>query len=477
LLFIAHVKIFIVFPHSWFKVYVFIENLLKPFSYNLDSVYLKNMESTCVQVFRDFVSVEGWKQRMMDDHRIDVREKNGYLIFNMSKEDEVQVLTPLQRVCRGLIVDKEDPTRIVSLGHLRSPPFSTQQWFTMTEEQRHAYLENQKNGWTLNTQIHRVTLALDGTQIRVWYDKGVWHISTTRVIDAGYAPIAIGTRVTFKDLMYEYLNIKVDEEFQVWCEDQLHQHLQYTFVLFHPSNQIICKAEEKKLYCVLIRDAHTLESTQHVLKEGTTIPWQSLHDMLVEVHQVAPKREDESYLTLRHVMDAVQVKGWRQRYPLGSGLMIYREDGERWNIPFLEYEEMKGIKGSVRFFKPIYRWCELDTKELDRTNFLTYFPQYTVPFQAFDDVKKRLLTSMQYVYRDVYVKHMYKTNDTQIWFYRNALRKVHALYIKKKETVATRPVSGAKCHVTAADFKTMWDQMDAAERCFLMTRYMKLDTY
>ena len=415
--------------------------------------------------WKEFVEKNGenW-ENVLKEEGIDIRERDGYKILNGPKVENGVEWSMMRQICRGMIVDKEQPTRIVSVGHLHSSSFETKDWIGKEDKERVEELETMsewmREKWTFFQSISKVTLALDGSQIRFWYDKEKWHLSTTRTINASYAPIYLGTRLTFYDLVADVYGWKTEEDFTKWCESHLQKDRMYTFVLVHEMNRIVCPNKgRKEMYLVQVRNCETLNEV--ALEEiEETDQWKQL-----------PLLSNGEVKTFGDWIEEARKEEVYRKYEIGEGYMVETTVGDRLKIPFMKYEEWKGLKGSMKLFKPIFKWCDLQTpgKEQEKEKFLQYYDYYVTKFEMYDRLYQSFVRSALQIYREVYVKRYYRLQDTDRWFYRNYLYKVHGKFLEKRK-------EDVKYYVKMEDMEEVWRGMDAPQRCFILTRYHRLSS-
>lgn len=108
---------------------------------------------------------------------------------------------------------------------------------------------------------------IDGSLMKMWYDRGEWHLSTNGTIDAFKAPLG-DFGMSFGDYFYEILKSKVNEYVdyettptQVWnmlcCS--LRKYKTYMFEMVGPKNRVVINYEKPDIYLLGARNINTHE--------------------------------------------------------------------------------------------------------------------------------------------------------------------------------------------------------------------------
>lgn len=180
-----------------------------------------------------------WKEILQSPpYSLNIKEDNGYVLL---KYDQVNsdFAQPLVQEARGIIFDA------ATLRPVCIPFFK----FFNYGEQYAAKLD-----WG----TAKVTEKIDGSLVKLWFDKGVWHWSTNGVINAATAEVkqnALNSeeQLTFLDL------IKQADNYNQIDYSKLSTNYTYMFELVSPKNQIVLYYAETSLYFLGARDNNTLD--------------------------------------------------------------------------------------------------------------------------------------------------------------------------------------------------------------------------
>ena len=98
-----------------------------------------------------------------------------------------------------------------------------------------------------------VQTKIDGSLMKVWYDDGVWHVSTNGTIDAFKAELNDAKYHSFGDLFMSVWELNDNED------ATLHPDFTYMFELVSPHNKVVIPYDKTKLYFLGFRDTKTGE--------------------------------------------------------------------------------------------------------------------------------------------------------------------------------------------------------------------------
>lgn len=98
-----------------------------------------------------------------------------------------------------------------------------------------------------------VSEKIDGSLMKVWYDRNEWHLSTNNTIDAFKAPLGDAIE-SFGDLFCKALH---DESFYQFAQ-HLDKSFAYFFELTSPYNQVVVLYEETQIHILGAREMHTM---------------------------------------------------------------------------------------------------------------------------------------------------------------------------------------------------------------------------
>ena len=119
----------------------------------------------------------------------------------------------------------------------------------------------------INWETAIVTEKIDGSLMKMWYDRDKWHLSTNGTIDAFKAPLG-DFGMSFGDYFCEILatnfsgccmtDIDAERAFGFLCQS-LDKRLCYMFEMVGPKNRVVIEYEEPCIYLLGARDMTTFE--------------------------------------------------------------------------------------------------------------------------------------------------------------------------------------------------------------------------
>ena len=119
-----------------------------------------------------------------------------------------------------------------------------------------------------------VSEKIDGSLMKVWYDKDEWHLSTNNTIDAFKVPLN-DTVESFGDLFCKALR---DDSFHQFTQ-YLNKFFTYFFELTSPYNQVVVFYKETRIHTLGARDMRTMQEVPWthpcffaLMAEGYTFP-------------------------------------------------------------------------------------------------------------------------------------------------------------------------------------------------------------
>lgn len=110
---------------------------------------------------------------------------------------------------------------------------------------------------TIEWESARVLEKIDGSLMKLWFDKGMWHLSTNGTIDAFAAPLG-DFDITFGDYFVECLNCSFNEFTMMLDKDYC-----YMFEMIGPKNRVVIGYSEAKLYGLGKRNMKTMEEEEY----------------------------------------------------------------------------------------------------------------------------------------------------------------------------------------------------------------------
>lgn len=185
---------------------------------------------------------QDWKELLQQPpYNLSIKEDGGYVIlkYNQINSDFSQ---PLVKEARGIILDA------ATLVPVCVPFFK----FFNYGEQYAADLD-----W----DSAQITEKIDGSLIKLWWDKGTWHWSTNGTIDAAKAEVKQSVFVTEPNLTFLKLIQEADNYNQI-DYSSLSVDYTYMFELVSPKNQIVLPYAETSLYYLGARDNYTFEEVK-----------------------------------------------------------------------------------------------------------------------------------------------------------------------------------------------------------------------
>ena len=165
-------------------------------------------------------------------YRIKIKRSDGFILFYY--EMKADFCIDIVRECRGIILDETDGYKPVCVpffkfGNYGEPYADEIDWKTA-----------------------RVQEKIDGSLIKVWHHKGVWHVSTNKTIDAESANTDDDTD-TFINI-FNRAWARTGKQFS-----ELNPDYTYMFELVSPQSRVVVPYMETKLYHTGTRDNNTLQ--------------------------------------------------------------------------------------------------------------------------------------------------------------------------------------------------------------------------
>lgn len=190
---------------------------------------------------------------------------------------------------------------------------------------------------------------IDGSIIKLWFDKGDWHISTNGTIDAFEAECG---DTNFGDIFLSLLGSHVHEFFSA-----LHPSLCYFFEMVSTYNHIVISYKENAIYYLGSRNMITLEEEYDddlnfdFIKTPRHFSYYSLAECVAAAHEMGD--DEEGYVCVSHDMAN------------GSYYRIKVKGDE-----YLRLHKIRG-NGPLTLKRIIDMWR---SNSLD--DFIAYFPEY-----------------------------------------------------------------------------------------------------
>lgn len=339
---------------------------------------------------------------------------------------------PFMKECRGLIVEK-DTNNIICYPFNVSPEYN---YFLVSSEDDPSYQE-MTNIWNDKVAVYESSC---GTQMRLFYYSGEWHVATQRCMDA---------RRSFWDNNKSFYDLFVETMKDKWSFEDLNQEYCYVMVLKHPLNRIIVPCHEAEIHHVLTRDMSTEGFPEVDCRvEGTTFSddvsdrFSSFNDLLEEIN--TPSRLDK--------------EGYIIKYPDSSytvGKQFFRMKLLTW-----DYRRAKELRGNYTTLNSMYHYLTIRKSE-QVDEYLLYFPEEKNTFVLMESEFNKLRNRIQSEY---YKRHVIKsiTNDQITFPFSPVLYKLHGLHLQNREVKISREVVGEELL-----------KMDVPYVCFLINKSIK----
>lgn len=217
-----------------------------------------------------------------------------------------------------------------------------------------SYADTKKIDWTQSVSVQE---KVDGSIIRCWCYKGLWHVSTNGTIDAFKAECGDST---YGDVFYSIISkyISVRDFFN--CLDTYYT---YWFEMVHPQyNQIVVHYSEPAIYYLGRREMYSMKENKFETELAMNCPWikepklysyNNLDEVLEACHNMG--EDEEGYVVCAY--------GQMEN---GSFLRIKCKGDE-----YLKRHKLRG-NGPLTAVKVVSLWQD-DTID----DFLAYFPEHT----------------------------------------------------------------------------------------------------
>lgn len=244
---------------------------------------------------------------------------------------------------RGLIV-REDFGRFVEVAHGLDKFFNAEEPFAAAIDWAHDISVLEK---------------IDGSNIRIWWDMGKWHISTLGVVAANTNE--------FGSLVNEFFQF----HFDLYCEN-LDPNFTYVYELVSPDKRIVVHYEKLQLYFIEKRNIHTgeefLEAPEALQFGVLPIKKYEIKDM-VTLRQILDNLGDEheGFVVCDYKFNRIKVKtGWYLELHKirGNGVCTIKRIVQMWRAGALDdfvaaYPEYSNfIDNIMGIVKELVKECE-----------------------------------------------------------------------------------------------------------------------
>ena len=236
-------------------------------------------------------SNENWRDILSaDPYNIIIKEDGEYVLLKYSQLNS-DFANPIVRECRGPIFRQENG-----------------KWICVCRA--FDKFGNYGEGYvpTIEWESARVLEKIDGSLMKLWYDKGMWRLSTNGTIDAFDAPLN-DFNITFGDYFIECLSCDF-ESFTM----TLDQNYCYIFEMVGPKNRVVIEYDSPKLYGLGQRNMKTMEEEEYSAHWGKWsniwLPQRfTLHnfDEVIKVAE-ALTRDEEGFVVNDRFFHRVKIK-------------------------------------------------------------------------------------------------------------------------------------------------------------------------
>lgn len=296
-------------------------------------------------------SNENWEDILSNPpYNIEIKKDEEYILLKYNQFDS-DFSNPIVQECRGCIIRHRYSTldSIKQQYEFVCRPFD--KFFNYGEEQ----------AAEIDWSTALVTEKVDGSLIKVWYDRhscneGKWHVSTNGTIDAFKCKVD-PLEITFGDIFFRVFGFKTDKEFQYFFS-RFDRRCTYMFELTSPESKVVISYPDG-LYLLAVRYNKTGEYTFWHFGE--------VLDLLINpnIHNVKVYK----LKTLSDCIDVVKNMSMDE-----EGVVVSDADGNRIKIKSPEYLIKAKLCGNhVRSDESLLETI-FDGKEDD---LLAYCPEYS----------------------------------------------------------------------------------------------------
>ena len=181
---------------------------------------------------------ENWRDVLSaEPYNVIIKEDGDYVLLKYNQFDS-DFSNPIVRECRGSIFRKEANKWICvcrafdKFGNLGEEYVPEIDWATASVQEK-----------------------VDGSLMKLFYDRGAWHMSTSGTIDAFAAPLG-DYDITFGDYFVECLGISFEDFVMMLDKDYC-----YMFEMVGPKNHVVIDYDKPMLFGIGQRNMNTMEET------------------------------------------------------------------------------------------------------------------------------------------------------------------------------------------------------------------------
>lgn len=231
--------------------------------------------------------------------------------------------------------DFSNPLALEARGSIFAYDESSKKWWCCCRALDKFFNWSEPNAAPINwSRGVRIQEKVDGSIIKLWFDRGDWHISTNKTIDARKAECGM---YTYFQLFCRALgNVNIHNFFI-----QLHPSYTYFFELVSPMNRIVIKYADTALYYLGARNMFTMEEEKppielETLRHPRSFFYNSLAECIEAAHAMGDDEEGYVVVSNERVNGSnlrVKVKGdeyLRLHYLSNNHILTYRTVVDMW---------------------------------------------------------------------------------------------------------------------------------------------------
>lgn len=304
----------------------------------------------------------------------DGNENNSNLFLLFNKKEE----TDMQKECNGLILEKNTNKVVCAC--------------------QNVFESEIPDGELIDAEY-----CEDGTVLRLYYYNNKWTVATRKCIDAKYSYWS--SKKTFNDMFWElFENVNLSS---------LNRDCTYLFVLLHNENNFIVKHHKNSLvYTGCINN----------------VTCQYVDDNICERFKINMQLPDKIQIDTFDVTTELQYNFQRFFNIYKRGVLLKFKDTNNQiktvKIDFNEFVKLKNIRGNEPHIR--MRYLQL-LPEPEKLNILVnYYPEHEFLFEMICHNINKVCADIFKTYKDTHVKHLYKIDNTHLFF--QTLKQLHAQY-------------------------------------------------
>lgn len=240
-----------------------------------------------------------WEELLAEKpYCLKIKRDDGYIIFSYNQIDS-DFYNPLVRECRGIILE-ENTFKPVCVPFFKFGNYGE------------GYVPD------IDWKSARTQEKVDGSLIKVWFDKGEWRVSTNGTINAYKCEIG---QVDFLklDCPYSYFGELFDRAKEKANLDfsTLNKKYTYMFELVSPYNKVVVPYDEIDIYHIGTRDNKTLEeldidigikkpknydlhTLEDCIKSASELPYSEEGYVVVDKYWNRIKIKSPKYVAMHH---------------------------------------------------------------------------------------------------------------------------------------------------------------------------------